>query len=218
MLRSVAQRWIAVPTARVAALANHVLQVFGLSTKKQVVRANARRIIAPMAHIQPFRDGPVGELVADAMGAMRFAVPSNDAIAFCVNGRFPDPTVRAFIDVAPEANLGIDGRTSVGNQRIAVGSPSFVVHPTPFAFTAGLGTAIHRTRRSHVGNGIDSRVSPVDVPALVVHPAPATTVRCVRASINRTGRLIKHRILHWFGVTGPDALTSRPSNYTSVAA
>lgn len=66
----------------------------------------------------------------------------------------------------------------------------------------------------HCMRGVGAAVAP---PSFVVRVAPPAGVDHSRASINGTGRLIRHRILHRFGVMGPGAPTPRPLHFTTVA-
>lgn len=89
-----------------AVLRRHVSQVVVRGTEKQMVRANARRIVAAMADVLTMRDGAVGHFIGQAMGIAELTVYRADfAIAECAFRGRPIPTFARLVNLRPETLL-----------------------------------------------------------------------------------------------------------------
>lgn len=81
----------------------HVGDVVELRTEEQVLRVDARRVVAAVQHAQPIRNRSVNELPGNAMCATHTPVHAESSISFGVDERRPDPaTVRPF-DFRPKS-------------------------------------------------------------------------------------------------------------------
>ena len=88
-----------------AALRCHVGHVVGLRPKKQVVRSDARRVVAAMANLQAIRDCAVMQLPGDTVRKLSDSAPlyANAAVAECGEIARPRPASFRPSDVAPKA-------------------------------------------------------------------------------------------------------------------
>lgn len=134
------------------ALHQHVAHVDCLRSKKQVVRADATRIVAGVTHKQAVRNRAISQLIGHSGRRNRTAAPAcvESPIAIGIRATLPEPTGIAFANLLPKA---ITGRTTLsrdlslpslhlcqvgvrGTRLRAVLSASSVRHENPSAMTA----------------------------------------------------------------------------------
>lgn len=88
-----------------ASLLGHVFRVVSAGAKEQVVRPDARRVIAPVENAKTFRDVSVGELPRHSMSTNDAAslTPATKApVSFTGFAPGPKPAAVSFVDVLPE--------------------------------------------------------------------------------------------------------------------
>src|ERR1700730_2527884 len=94
-----------------SALGQHVISVIFIRTQKQVTRAHARWIVAPMANHKLTGIGPAGDKPSQSTGNNNFVVNHKPTVPTRASERFPWPTfIRATaVNVGPKACDGFSG-------------------------------------------------------------------------------------------------------------
>src|SRR5689334_13911991 len=95
-----------------SALRNHVSHVIEIRSEEQMIRSNARRIVAPMANMHPVGNPAVADAPRDTVCAdANIALNGELAVRFVCgeDGSNPLPALSALVHLAPEASehLGI---------------------------------------------------------------------------------------------------------------
>lgn len=95
------------------ALADLVRHVVGVRSQKQMVGANAGRIVAAVEHVHPARNWPVVDLPREPMRPYAPKGPARDSVPVPVTKRRPAPAPAAAPDIWPEQLInqpGVHGR------------------------------------------------------------------------------------------------------------
>jgi hypothetical protein len=88
---------------RVAALCDHVRNIVSISSKEQMFRANARRIITVMQDKQTRGDHSIRKLIGDTMRIVLFVPDTKSTIPIRVGARRPKPAWAASVYLRPKA-------------------------------------------------------------------------------------------------------------------
>lgn len=83
-------------------LGGHVRHVFALRSEEQMIRAYARRIVAAMAHLQPFRDRAVPKGVGDTVRALLPSADGGQPVAKRMTRPGPYPALIAWSNLPPK--------------------------------------------------------------------------------------------------------------------
>lgn len=89
-----------------SALRHFICDVFVISPEEQMVRANARRIVAAMENVNPIRYRPALKLICKPMSESRYSVNNEQSISCGVGLISPNPAsifTFQFVDLGPKA-------------------------------------------------------------------------------------------------------------------
>lgn len=95
-------------SARLPPLAVSVRHIVRCRTEKQMIRIAARRIVAFVEHVEPIRNGTVGDPPCHAMRAFPLAAPVSNTVSKRILRSGPRPTtsgVAAMIDLSRKLTL-----------------------------------------------------------------------------------------------------------------
>ena len=87
----------------VSALADHVMDVIYVSSKKEMIGPDARRHVAMMANEQPFGDRAEVDFPGETMGALSLTFYAEKAITKGCGCACPEPTRISLLDKFPES-------------------------------------------------------------------------------------------------------------------
>lgn len=79
-----------------------VTHIISVSSQKQMVRANARRVIAFVQNIQLLIKSAVGQLIGYPMCHCMATIQRKMSVAFLTFTRCPNPTIFSFLNFRPE--------------------------------------------------------------------------------------------------------------------
>jgi hypothetical protein len=124
-------------------LGSHVADVVEGCPQKEMVWANARRIVAVMAHMHPGGDGAVVQFPRKAMRTGIQAIMEKQAVSVSAEVALPLPAAFALLHFSPEPSFGADSTELCRT----VDAQSSQVHGAQATRLPGLFAAINRTVR-----------------------------------------------------------------------
>lgn len=88
-----------------SAFLNRITHIIGVGAKEEVIRIDARRVVALVADLHSFRDRAVRNLVGNAMRVMPHAIECQDAVADAVCRARPQPASGCLVYSSPKSAL-----------------------------------------------------------------------------------------------------------------